>query len=356
MNDFANLSKKELLRYTGQISQIAGITRFAFADGMARGLPAVSVKNGSGLAFTVLEGRNMDLYSLEFKGINLAFFYKNGLISPERVSHAHNEFMGQSSGGMMYTSGLQNSGPANESEGLYHPLHGRISAMSAENISANAYFDDQDSYQIELSGKTRESRLFGHNLTLTRTICTALNDNSLRLTDVVENETCRDTFYSILYHVNFGYPFLDEGTELVVPDRTESTARAKWSQKFFDERFHMTAPIDNFAEHLYYLDLPADAEGRCSALVINRRLNLAVELTFDKKTLPYIVEWKSMDSGDYALGVLPSSTLLRGRSEELEANGMQKIDAFSKIETGLVLTVIEGAEAIAARADKIRAV
>jgi len=356
MNEFAKLSKKELLRYTGQISQIAGVTRFAFADGMARGLPAVQVKNGSGLAFTVLEGRNMDIYSMEFKGINLAFFYKNGLTAPERISHAHNEFLGQSSGGMMYTSGLQNSGPANEADGLYQPLHGRISAMSAENITARTYFDDQDRCRIELSGKMRESRLFGHNLTLTRSIITELNENSFRITDVIENETCRDTFYSILYHVNFGYPFLDESTELVVSGKTVSTDRSDASKQYYDERFLMTAPIDNFEEHLYFLDPPANAEGKCSALVINSKLNLAVELCFEKKTLPYIVEWKSMGSGDYALGVLPSSTLLRGRHDELEENGMNKLAAFSKIETGLVFTVIEGAEAIAARAVEIRAV
>lgn len=57
MNDFAKLSKKELLRYAGQTSQIAGVSRFTFADGMARGLPAVQVKNGSGLAFTVTQGQ-----------------------------------------------------------------------------------------------------------------------------------------------------------------------------------------------------------------------------------------------------------------------------------------------------------
>jgi len=356
MNDFAKLSKKDFLRYTGQLSQIAGITRFTYADGMARGIPAVQVRNGSGLAFTVLEGRNMDLYNLEYKGINLAFFYKNGLTAPERVSNNHNEFLGQSSGGMMYTSGLQNSGPANEAEGLYQPLHGRIGAKGAENISTKSYFDDSDNYCFEISGKTREARLFNHNLTLERTLSTEMNANSLKIIDIIENETCRDTFYSILYHINFGYPFLDEGTEIVVSDQTISTARTEWSKKYFDERFHMTKPIDNFAEHLYYHDLPANEQNLCSALIINNKLNLAVEITYDKASLPCLVEWKSMGSGDYALGILPSSTILRGRHDELEANGMSKLDSFAKTKTGFVFAVIEGAEAIALRTRQIRAI
>ena len=354
MFDFVKLSKRDLLRHTGRINQIAGITHMTYTDGMARGIPAVQVKNGSGLSFTVLEGRNMDLYDLDYKGINLAFFYKNGLTAPERVFHTPNEFLGQGSGGMLFTSGLQNSGPENVAEGLFQPLHGRIGAMGADNLSTRAFFDDQDHYRLEVSGKTHESRLFQHNLTLTRTISTELNANNFTLQDQIENETCRDSNYSILYHINFGYPFLDEGTEIVVPNRTTSMARSDWSKQFFDDRFHMTVPIDNFDEHIYFHDLPADENGRCFVLVKNTRLNLAVELSFEKSVLPYLIEWKSMGSGDYALGIMPSSTLLRGRHDELEVNGMSNIAAFSKVETGLIFTVIEGSDAISSRAEYIR--
>jgi len=356
MNEFADLSKKEMLRHTGLIAQVAGLTRFIYDDGNERGLPAVRVRNGSGLDFTVLPGRNIDIYNLEYKGINLSFFYKNGLTSPERVSYTHNEFLGQNSGGMLYTSGLQNCGPENETEGLFQPLHGRIHAMSAENVSTKAYFDDDEHYHFEVSGKTREARLFGHNLTLSRTITAELNSNSIMLADIIENETCRDTLYSMMYHINFGYPFLDEGTEIVVSGRTVSTARTESSIKFFNDRFLMSAPIDNFEEHLYFHDVPADDNGRCHALIINHKLNLAVELSYSKAAMYYLVEWKSMGSGDYALGVMPSTSLLRGRHDELEANALSKLSAFSKTETGVIFTVIDGEKAIASRTAEVRSI
>lgn len=356
MNKTSQLSRKEMLRHTGQLSQLAGATRFVYADGMAKGLPAVRVKNGSGLAFTVLEGRNMDLYDLEYKGINLAFLYKNGLMSSERVTHVSREFLGQSSGGMLYTSGLQNSGPENEAEGLFHPLHGRIGAMAADQISTFAGFDDQDNFLIEVSGQTREARLFKHNLTLNRKISTRMNDNRVVVVDQIENETCRDTKYSILYHINFGYPFLDEGTKIIVSDRTTTTARSDMSKQYFEQRFEMSKPIDNFEEHLYYLDIPADSDGMSHALVVNEALNLAVELRFDKATLPYLVEWKSMNSGDYALGVMPSSSLLRGRREELEQDGLSVVEAFSKVRTGVELLLYDDAKIINERIDSIRAI
>lgn len=356
MNQWADLNRQELLRLTGQLSQIAGATRFEYADGMAKGLPAVRVKNGSGLAFTVLEGRNMDLYDLEYKGINLAFLYKNSLMSSERVTHVSREFLGQSVGGMLYTSGLQNSGPENEAEGLFQPLHGRIGTMAADVLQTFAGFDDTGSYQIVLQGKTRESRLFKHNLTLNRTIRTRLNDNRVQVSDRIENDTCRDTRYSILYHINFGYPFLDEGTRIIVPDRSTTTARTEASKQYFDQKFVMSAPIDSFEEHLYFLDIPADAEGLCHALVVNDKLGLAVEIVYNKSSLPYLVEWKSMNSGDYALGVMPSSSLLRGRNEELAQNGLSAVGAYSAVNNQVELTILDDPDAIARRSQAILAI
>lgn len=353
MNPFADLNREQMLRYTGQTGQVAGVTRFEFADGMAKGLPAVRIKNGSGLAFTVLEGRNMDIYDFEYKGINLAFLYKNSLMSSERVTHVSREFLGQSVGGMLYTSGLQNSGPENEAEGLFHPLHGRIGTMAAEVQQTFAGFDAQGKYQIVLQGKTRESRLFKHNLTLNRTIRTSLNHNQVELVDRIENETCRETNYSILYHINFGYPFLDEGTQIVVPERTAATARTDASLRHFDQKFNMSAPVDNYEEHLYYLDVPADPNGFCHALVVNDKLSLAVEIIYTKASLPYLVEWKSMNSGDYALGVMPSSSLLRGRSEELAQDGLFEIAGFASVENRVKLVILDQPEQIARRSKEI---
>ena len=45
----------------GDMSQLAGLKRYAFTEGKAKGIEAVDVKTGSGLHFTVLPGRGMDL-------------------------------------------------------------------------------------------------------------------------------------------------------------------------------------------------------------------------------------------------------------------------------------------------------
>jgi len=48
-----------LMARVGDISLIAGIKRYEFIDGKAKGLEAIDIKTGSGFNFTVLPGRGM---------------------------------------------------------------------------------------------------------------------------------------------------------------------------------------------------------------------------------------------------------------------------------------------------------
>ncbi|CEM61804.1 DUF4432 family protein [Treponema phagedenis] len=355
MMNFNCKSKNELLRYTGALDQIAGIKRYTFNSGMEKGIAAIEVRNGSGLNFTVLESKNMDIYQMEYKGINLGFYYKNRMVAPERFVAVENEFLAYAGGGMMYTTGLQNSGPANTDEGLYQPLHGRIHAMSADNIFAEAAYDESGIFRIKVGGRTRESRLFGHNLTLARTISTEMDSNTIEIKDLIENETCRDTFFSLMYHFNFGYPFLDEDTEIILPPKTQTATRTESSKKYFAERYRMSKPIDNFEEHLYYHDIPADTNGMSHILVVNKKLTLAVHIQFNKNVLPFMGEWKSMGSGDYALGILPATNLLRGRQEEKAARTLTSIPAFSSVAAHLLFTVLDSDTEIEKLAKTIQA-
>ncbi|NLJ94593.1 MAG: DUF4432 family protein [Clostridiaceae bacterium] len=341
MFDFANRSRVELLELTGRIGQIAGVRRFTYNDGNAKGLDACRVKTGSGLEFTVLEGRSMELYDLSFKGINLAFMYKNGLTNPMRVPQTPNEFLNYGVGGMMYTSGLMNSGQENTVDGLFQPLHGRISEQGAEQVQTYADFDPDSVFRIRLSGKTQESRLFEHQLNLHRSYSTELNADYFDLKDTIENPTCRPIDFSLMYHINFGYPFIDEGTELILPEGSECTARDDWSQENIDDRFKVTKPSCSYVEHLYYYSFPNLADDDVTAIIRNQKLGLEVHLSYSNTKMPWLMEWKSMGSGDYCFAVMPSTSSVKGREEELKENGLTTIAPYQTYETGFRFKVVE---------------
>lgn len=111
-------------------------------------------------------------------------------------------------------------------------------------------------------------------------------------------------FLSIcVFIINFyGYPFLDEGLELEIPaiNSEPLTQVAKEKQ---NEMYDITSPIDNGDENVYYHTL-----SKGEIRLTNQKENISILMKYDTNDFPYTLEWKSMISGDYALGIEPSLT------------------------------------------------
>ena len=73
-----------------------------------------------------------------------------------------------------------------------------------------------DEYVVELCGVVNECNLFGDKLRLTRHISTRMGATSLAIHDVVENVGYQASPFTILYHMNFGFPLLDGASRVIV--------------------------------------------------------------------------------------------------------------------------------------------
>ena len=77
-----NYTKRELLDRVGDITQVAG-TRYAqLVEGNERGADLIEVFNASGLSFSVLPGRSLDIASATYKGMSLCFRGSTGDVGP----------------------------------------------------------------------------------------------------------------------------------------------------------------------------------------------------------------------------------------------------------------------------------
>ena len=65
----------------------------------------------------------------------------------------------------------------------------------------------------------------------------------------------------------------------------------------------ITEPEDGLSERCYY---HLGGDGKVSLL--NSKIGIRCDLEYDTEALPYLVQWKSMGSSDYALGTEPSTT------------------------------------------------
>ena len=93
-----------------------------------------------------------------------------------------------------------------------------------------------------------------------------------------------------------------------------------------------------------------------SACVVNERLALGLQISWNTANLPYFMEWKSTASGDYVLGLEPANSSVYGRPLHEERGDLHRIAPFAKEKNELVFTVLDGSEEIAAAVAAIEAV
>ena len=120
----------------------------------------------------------------------------------------------------------------------------------------------------------------------------------------------------LLYHFNFGWPLLDQGSEFLAPIREIVHAIHELRGQGTGYRTQ-GPPQADFSEQVYQHDVVAGADGMASALLINPHLGaggLAVRLDYDRTALPCLIEWQCLQSGLYVLGIEPSTNHLLGRS------------------------------------------
>ncbi len=274
----------------GKISnfeQVASIRRYTVTDGRAQGLKVLDCDNGK-IRFLLNESKNLDVMQLYHEGQNVSFLSKNAFTAREIG------FLKRFEGGMLYTCGLDSVGGREGFE-----LHGGLHNTPAEIVRAEC---TQEGITIE--SVTRVTSLFGENLVLKRKIFSAIGSESFTLEDTLENAGFKEENYCLLYHVNVGYPMLDEGGRVELNAKSV-TPRNDWSAKHAATWNTMESPVDDFEETCYFVEMN---EGK--ARYENPALRKAFELEYDKEALPCFIEWKSMVSGDYALGLEPATTFL----------------------------------------------
>lgn len=305
-------SKKELLKRVGDISQVGGVKKVILADGNESGVEAVEFRTGTGLNFTVLPGRGMDISSASFNGKSLCWRSCTGDVNSAYFEPEKFGWLKGFYGGLLTTCGLTHAGFPCIDEGKELGLHGRVSYIPAKNV----YYDgkwEKDEYIIFAIGKVRETSVFGENIMLTRKIHTRLGESKIYIQDVVENLGFDKVSHMIYYHINAGFPVIDKDSILVSPtikaDPRDDEAKIKEN-----EYYKFYAPTHGFKEKVYFHEMRADKNGFVYVGLINRRFNngegFGFYIKYRKKELPSFVEWKMNGEGIYVVGIEPGNCLM----------------------------------------------
>ena len=272
-------------RRISNMAQVASLRRYRLMGGAEDGLEVIDCDNGR-LRFLLNVSKACDVMQLYHEGQNVSFISKNGFTEREIP------FLRRFEGGMVYTCGLDNAG---RREG--YEMHGTLHTTPAEIVKAEC-----GEGGITVEAVVRCTALFGQNLVMRRRIRTDIGSEHLTIEDTITNEGYAPSEYCLLYHVNVGYPLLDEGARIEA-DCKEYFPCDDFAKETEGERFVMSGPVDNLPERCYYMTL-----GTPTVSLINERLGKAFRLSYSADTLPCFLEWKSMASGDYALGLEPCTS------------------------------------------------
>lgn len=344
--------RQELLKYVGNMQQLAYIRPIVYAEGRSTGLKAYEVQNGE-LSCRILADKCLDVSELRYRGMNFSFLSKPGLQGRGHYDTNGEEALRSIMGGLFFTAGLENICAPCQEGGRHYPMHGRIRTTPAEHLCADACWED-GKYVMHVSGEMREAELFGENMVLRRTIETCWGERSIVVTDRIENQAYRPEPLMLLYHINIGYPLLDQGTELVAPTRkvTPRDAVSAGHEKLWNT---MDAPRDGEPEYVFIHELVENSAGNSVVCVLNHALEVGLRIEFTRKNLPFFMEWKSTASGDYVLGLEPSNSSVYGRPYHTAEGTLHHLEPFAEETNVLKFTVLDGAEELRAAKAEISA-
>jgi len=337
------MNRQFLQKRIGDMSQVAGLKRYLFSEGKAKGIEAIDVRTGSGLSFTVLPGRGMDVAWAEFNGIQFSYISKTGIVSPDYYESRDSEWLRTFFAGLLTTCGLSNAGPSCE-EG--HPvigkrhfgLHGRISNMAAEQVCVGEEWKGDD-FIMTISGRMRESVLHCENLVLKRTVTTSLGAKFIKIHDSVLNEGLSDQPLMILYHFNIGYPVIDEKSRLITNSKEILPANPRSVEKI-REYGQMQLPVKDEKEQLFFHDFKTDETGMTCCGIINPDLNFGVYIQYKKSELPRFSQWKMMGETEYVVAMEPGNCNPTGRVEARKNGSLEYLKAGEAKEIELEIGVL----------------
>jgi len=219
-------------------------------------------------------------------------------------------------------------------------LHGRIANTPANRVELEVTTGNPP--VLTVVGVVEEAMLFFPQLRLTTRISTEVGSNRITVSDEIVNLKDTPAEFEILYHCNFGPPFMAAGSRLVSPTRRVAP-RDPLSGEGMANVFEYGPPVPGFVEQVYWHSLASDADGNSLILLRNADGDRGAVLRFNVNELPCFTQWKNTAaiSEGYVTGLEPGTAFpnpktferSRGRIITLEPGERYHADVTVEVHT-----------------------
>ena len=293
------------------------VVKTRLKGGLSDGVDIIEVNNGR-LSFTVIPTRGMGLWRGSCDGCSLGWDSPAKYpVNPMFINTLEQGGLGwlkgfnecivrcglNSNGAPGIDSVIDNNGNLSE---VMLSLHGNIANLPANYVEVTIVPDGVNT-KIIVKGIVDEARCFCPQYRLVSTFTTIVGSNKVDIKDEVTNWADSPTEFEMLYHCNFGQPFLEAGSKLVCPaiEVAPRDPRAAEDIKTWDT---YKAPEAGYVEQGNYLEMAAKKDGSTLSMIRNKKGDKGVIMRFNKKQLPSFCQWKhttGMNEG-YVTGMEPA--------------------------------------------------
>jgi galactose mutarotase-like enzyme len=313
---------------------------------LPNGMRFIQAYNTSGLRFSVLPDRGLDIWRADYQGVPLTWLSRGAPYPPDFGQ----TWLQQFNGGLLTTCGLTHVGPPEHQQTIDSRggIHGPYSRLRADAVTYQSGWTTADAYHVEIAAEIAQAGLFAEQLVLVRTYTFNLTDPVVHLTDTVTNLGDAAAPLMVLYHVNLGYPLLSDGSQLVVSstvyprDNTARAGLAMWDT--------YAAATPGYTEQVFFHHLKLSNSIARVALV-NGDFGLSLE--WDSRQMPYLSQWKYTRQGTYVAALEPGNCIPEGQHAARENGRLRMLQPGNTACFQLRIAVLDSAEAVNALRDAI---
>jgi hypothetical protein len=254
----------------------------------------------------------LDLGALTFNGV------RHDWVIPDDRETAGEPWLDEFPGGVLRTSGLHNVGEPSEG----HGLHGRFPLIAAARVET----------VVDASGRTVVTGYIEDaGLACWRRVVVDPTAASIAVSDEITNTTSAALQAPLLYHVNWGEPFLGpaltvdvNSTDTVARDAASALRGADWHRPWSAQGL---GPV--VIEHLL------DTDPR----VVLTNTDTATQVIVETTGLPRLHQWINLDPGWRVLGTEPANCSVRGREFDRSVGAAPFLAAGETRATSLTITL-----------------
>jgi hypothetical protein len=295
------------------------------AGGSTAGTRVAHVDTGSGLRFTVALDRGGDIVEAFHNRHSLAYLSPVGLGPPSHAFHRDTQWLRNWAGGLLTTCGPQHIGRPRVEDEQQVSLHGRHSNTPAAVEMLLNPDPHRGRFEMLISMVIRDVQTFGPHLEVRRQIQCTLGQPQIIIHDQVTNRGNSSVAHNWLYHVNLGYPLLDEGAQFVYSghraqhwQRPQPPARPLSAQEL-EQLKRVPGPLAahlGLGERGLIVEVQPDDDGQCHVGIVNAKLGLGLQLQYPADVLPRFANWQHFGPGSYVAGLEPFAGSLIGKDAD----------------------------------------